>query len=103
MIDAEWRAIPIRSIDAFTVHYNLDLGGSEPASVTVADVLERLGANTQIREAVVATGDVILIGEGVRWVISTPTKKVPTRQAWDCYQAIARHLIEAGRDEPGAR
>ena len=36
------------------------------------------------------------------WVISTKTRDVPTRQGWDCYQAIAQHLIEAGREEPNA-
>ena len=91
VIDAEWSA-----------------EGSNPDAGVVADILRRLGEDATVRDAIMATRDVkIIVGphgpqrEGrLGWVISTQTRAVPTRQAWDCYQAIARHLIEAGREEP---
>ena len=76
--------------------------GSDQGSGLVTEVLRRLGKDAHLREAVIATRDVEITGHPRLWVISTQTRKVPTRQACDCYQAIARHLIEAGREERGA-
>ena len=73
--------------------------GSEGDSGLVADVLRRLGEEAYVRAAIVATRDVEIIGSGVGWIISTQTREAPSRQAWYCYQAIARHLIEARRTE----
>ena len=95
-IDAEWKA-----------------EGPDQDSALVADVLRRLGEDAQVTEAIIATGDVAVdtrfpglgrgwdgTGTGSAWVITPYTEEVPTRQEWDCYQAIARHLIEAGREQP---
>ena len=79
VIDAEWSA-----------------KGSDRDSDLVQDVLRRLGDDGHVRQAVIATRDVEIIGSGRGWVISTMTRDVPTGQAWECYQAIARHLIAAG-------
>ena len=77
--------------------------GSDQGSGVVEDVLRRLGEDAQVREDIIATRNVEIIGHPLAWVISTQTGAVPTfLQAWDCYQAIARHLIEAGRGQPGA-
>ena len=78
VIDAEWRA-----------------GGSERGSALVADVLRRLREDARVREAIMATRDVKITEHPSFWIISTETDKAPTRQAWDCYQAIAQHLIAA--------
>ena len=80
VIDADWR-----------------VDGSDRRSALVADVLQRLREDAQIREAIMATRDVQISCSGS---IRTATRDVPTRQAWDCYQAIAQHLIDAGREEP---
>ena len=69
---------------------------AERGSALVADVLRRLREDAQVREAVIATRDVTITGHSSFWVVATLTGRVPTRQEWDCYQAIARHLIEAG-------
>ena len=61
----------------------------------VAGVLQRLREDGQVREAIMATRDVEITGHSSFWVITTQTREVPTRQAWDCYPAIARHLIAA--------
>ena len=84
VLDTDWRA-----------------GGSDRDSGVVADILRRLGEDAQVREAVMATRDVEITRTGSRsWIISTKTREVPWPQAWNCYQAIARHLIEAvGGDE----
>ena len=74
--------------------------GSDWDSPLVADVLRRLREDTQVTEAILATRDVEIIGSGSRWVITLDTEEVPTRQEWDCYQAIARHLIAAKGEEP---
>ena len=74
--------------------------GSDPDAGVVADVLQRLREDATVREAIMATRDVKITGYSSFWVISTQTREVPTRQAWECYQAIARHLIEAGREQP---
>ena len=80
VVDVDWRA-----------------RGSDRGSALVADVLRRLREDTWVREAIIATRDVRITGHlGSFWVVSTETRDVPTRQAWDCYQATARHLIEAG-------
>ena len=81
--DGEWRA-----------------EGSDRGSGLVADVLRRLEEDAQVTEAVIAIRDVEITGHPLAWVISMKTGEIPTRQAWDCYQAIAWHLIEAGREEP---
>ena len=87
MIDPDWRA-----------------GGYDRYSPVVKDIQQRLGADAQIRAALIATRDDVSIkGSGVRdWVITTGTGpgEAPTRQAWDCYQAIAQHLIAARGEEP---
>ena len=95
VIDADWRA-----------------DGADCDSPVVAEVLRRLREDAQVTEATIATGGVeitpgfVFVSGWFRqnwsrhaWVI-TRHESVPTRQAWDCYQAIARHLIEAGREEP---
>ena len=76
--------------------------GSDQGTGLVADVLRRLGEDAQVREDVIATRNVEIIGHPLAWVISTQTgAAVFFWQAWHIYQAIARHLIEA-RGEPNA-
>ena len=83
---------------AFEVEWRAE--GSDRDSPLVANILRRLGEDAQVREAILATQDVEIIGLGSRWIITLDTEEAPTQQAWDCYQAIARHLIEAGSAEP---
>ena len=72
--------------------------GSDTESGLVAGVLRRLWEDVQVRRAIIATRDVEITRSWLGcWVVSTDTNEAPTRRAWDCYQAIARHLIQAGR------
>ena len=75
--------------------------GSDQGSGLVEDVLRRLGEDAQVREDIITTRNVEITGHLTCWVISTATGEVPTfLQAWHIYQAIAQHLIEAGREQP---
>lgn len=59
-------------------------------------LLARLNADTALKQPIMSNKDVriILDTDCLGWQVFTRTKNLPTKILWDCYQGIARHLLE---------
>jgi hypothetical protein len=58
-------------------------------------IIKRLNSDISIKAPIMRSRDVkIRIHRYLRcWIMSTKTREVPSAELWDCYQAIARHLL----------
>jgi hypothetical protein len=60
---------------------------SEPSSI------ERLSADPFVRKTIMNSNDVRISSGNGCWTISTDRGVAPSSEVWECYQAIAGHLI----------
>lgn len=63
-------------------------------------VISRLNSDYELKHPIMKSRDLIIRAHGDHrcWIISTKTgdvPKVPSGELWNCYQAIARHLLSA--------
>ena len=58
-------------------------------------VIESLNGEIPLKRPIMETHDVEIRAypEHGCWVLFTKPKKAPSRELWDCYQAIAQHLL----------
>ena len=58
-------------------------------------IIDRLNDEQLLKEPIMRSRDVTIAASGKYgyWSISTETREVPSRALWDCYQAIAGHLL----------
>lgn len=61
-------------------------------------VISHLNSDHQLKEPIIKSRDATIQGIGGYgcWIILTETHDVPSVELWNCYQAIARHLLESG-------
>jgi hypothetical protein len=62
------------------------------------DIIDRLNSNTEIKETIMRNVDIDIMAFPVGcWLISTKWSDdyriIPTKELWNCYQAIANHLL----------
>ena len=58
-------------------------------------VLERLNDDTSLRKPELALQVKIrAYPEHGQWILATATEDLPSVEVWNCYQAIARHLLD---------
>lgn len=60
-------------------------------------IITRLNADRSIRHALSKGPDIVVLAKNAygSWIISTKTKRVPTRELWQGVEDIANHLLAA--------
>lgn len=58
-------------------------------------IIDRLDSDISLKQPIMKSHDVIIRAHGdhMCWIISTTASEVPSGELWNCYQAIARHLL----------
>jgi len=59
------------------------------------EIISRLNSDTSLKDPIMRSRDVTIRAHGDHscWIISTETRDIPSGDAWNCYQAIAQHLL----------
>ena len=58
-------------------------------------IINRLNSDISIKHPIMENRDVIIRADGYHkcWIIQVETREVPSKELWNCYQAIADHLL----------
>jgi hypothetical protein len=58
-------------------------------------IINRLNGDILIKRPIMKSRDVLIRAHGKHgcWIISTLTNVPPSEELWNCYQAIAQHLL----------
>ena len=56
-------------------------------------IIDRLNSDISIKRTLMHTDDVIIRALNWCFVISKEKMESPTKEGWNCYQAIAKHLL----------
>lgn len=64
-------------------------------------IISRLNSDTSLKDPIMSGCDVTIWSHGDHgcWTIETKTKEPPSEELWNCYQAIAKHLLSEWPDQ----
>lgn len=89
--NARIKTIRVKSVPVFGKVVDLHWEGGE----SYPKVVSRLNSDDKLRQPIMKSRDVTItaIGDCGCWIMSTQTRDVPSGELWNCYQAIAKHLL----------